>query len=61
MHDSKPRAIHRDPASAPTCRTAPLRIDSRDLFQGNRHIVIMHGGSEYRLQQTGRGKLILTK
>lgn len=37
------------------------RIGSDALFQGQRHIVIQHGGDEYHLRITAAGKLILTK
>lgn len=50
------------PSAAPARPPAgPPRLDSRDLFQGTRLVVIEHEGSEYRLQITGRGKLILTR
>jgi hemin uptake protein HemP len=39
----------------------PARFTSVELFRGRRHIVIVHGGQEYRLQITKTGKLILTK
>ncbi len=32
-----------------------------DLLQGARELILVHGGSEYRLRITGNGKLILTK
>lgn len=43
--------------------TAPsrLRLTSRDLFRGQRELVIVHGGSEYLLRITRADKLILTK
>jgi len=34
---------------------------SEELLQGNREIRILHRGEVYRLQITGRGKLILQK
>jgi len=37
------------------------RIDSRDLFNGNREITIAHGEETYRLRLTAQNKLILTK
>ena len=37
------------------------RIDSRDLLQGARELLIRHGDQEYRLRHTQNGKLILTK
>ncbi len=38
-----------------------LRIDSRDLLQGARELIIRHGDQEYRLRHTQNDKLILTK
>jgi hemin uptake protein HemP len=41
---------------------SPAReIDSRELMQGNREIVIRHGTQVYRLSVTRSGKLILRK
>jgi hemin uptake protein HemP len=37
------------------------RMDSRDLFAGNREITIGHGEEIYRLRLTAQNKLILTK
>ena len=37
------------------------RIDSRDLFSGDREIIIAHGEDTYRLRLTSQNKLILTK
>jgi hemin uptake protein HemP len=39
---------------------APV-VDSSDLLQGQREILITHNGVVYRLQATRQGKLILTK
>jgi len=36
------------------------RVSSTALLQGQRVIVIEHGGREYRLRLTSNGKLILT-
>lgn len=36
-------------------------IDSLQLLQGRKEVVIMHQGQPYRLQLTRAGKLILTK
>ncbi len=36
-------------------------IDSRELMQGHREIVIRHGEEAYRLSVTRSGKLILRK
>jgi hemin uptake protein HemP len=36
-------------------------IDSRELFQSERELLIRHGGETYRLRLTGLNKLILTK
>lgn len=37
------------------------RVPSVALFQGNREVVILHRGQEYRLRITKADKLILTK
>lgn len=37
------------------------RIDSRELLQGERELIIQHGDQEYRLRHTQNDKLILTK
>ena len=36
-------------------------VDSRELMQGQREIVIRHGNEAYRLSVTRSGKLILRK
>jgi hemin uptake protein HemP len=48
-------------AREPRERRAPRRIDSPTLFDGNREVVIVHQGQEYRLRITRADKLILTK
>ncbi len=47
-------------ASGSSCG-AVRRLQSRDLFCGERQIVIVHRGEEYRLRITKSEKLILTK
>ena len=37
------------------------RISSAELLDGDRELVIDHGGVRYRLRCTSKGKLILTK
>lgn len=37
------------------------RIDIRELLGDSRELRILHGGEEYRLSLTSKGKLILTK
>ena len=37
------------------------RLDSRDIFQAAREIIIAHGEETYRLRLTAQNKLILTK
>jgi hemin uptake protein HemP len=39
----------------------PREVDSRELMQGQREIVIRHGEEAYRLSVTRSGKLILRK
>jgi hemin uptake protein HemP len=38
-----------------------IRIASADVFRGQREVVIVHRGQEYRLHITKADKLILTK
>jgi hemin uptake protein HemP len=50
------------PTPAPTeAAVAVRRLDSLALFKGEREIVIVHRGQEYRLRVTRAEKLILTK
>lgn len=37
------------------------RVDSQQLFEGQRELIIQHQGEEYRLRITRHDKLILTK
>ena len=46
------------PAAAAAGRN---RTTSAELLKGERQIVILHEGQEYRLQITKNGKLLLTK
>jgi hemin uptake protein HemP len=51
-----------DPQPARDIPALPAReVDSRDLMQGQREIVIRHGEEAYRLSVTRSGKLILRK
>lgn len=60
------------PLPVPPPETAPLAavdkdqapttaIDSAQLLQGRKEVVLLHQGQPYRLQLTRAGKLILTK
>ena len=52
------------PSSAPQPEDAPIpqrEVNSQELMQGNREIVIRHGTEAYRLSVTRSGKLILRK
>jgi hemin uptake protein HemP len=51
---------HQAPARSPAA-SAPRRLSSVTLFGGDREVVILHNGQEYRLQVTKADKLILTK
>jgi hemin uptake protein HemP len=44
-----------------TGTTAKKMVQSEELFGNAREVIIIHGESEYRLQRTKAGKLILTK
>jgi hemin uptake protein HemP len=51
-----------DPQPARDVPAAPTReVNSRELMQGQREIVIRHGDEAYRLSVTRSGKLILRK
>lgn len=55
VHDPQPgRATMGDRVGLP-------EHDSRRLLQGQREVVIRHGGECYRLRHTRNDKLILTK
>jgi hemin uptake protein HemP len=41
--------------------TARRVVKSEELLAGEKEIVILHNGEEYRLRVTRNGKLILTK
>jgi hemin uptake protein HemP len=41
--------------------TISSKVQSTDLFKGQKSVVIEHNGASYRLQTTKLGKLILTK
>jgi len=49
-------------AGEPQPRAAErMRLNSMNLFKGERELIIEHAGDEYRLRLTSQGKLILTK
>jgi hemin uptake protein HemP len=48
-------------AREPSERGGLRRIESRVLFGGDREVLIVHEGQEYRLRITKADKLILTK
>jgi hemin uptake protein HemP len=39
----------------------PACVDSGQLFEGHRELIILHRGEAYRLRITRQDKLILTK
>lgn len=51
--DSSGRAAH--------AQSRMKRWTSQELFAGERELVIVHAGNEYRLRLTSQGKLVLTK
>ena len=60
MSNELPQESNQPPQFRP--HVGALReIDSRDLMQGQREIVIWHGPEAYRLSVTKSGKLILRK
>jgi hemin uptake protein HemP len=48
-------------AAEPSENGSVIRIASADVFRGQREVVIVHRGQEYRLHITRADKLILTK
>lgn len=60
LPDGKPLSKHS--AEGSSYVEKPLkRWSSRELFAGQRELVIEHANSEYRLRLTSQGKLVLTK
>lgn len=57
MIDGTPAEIVAEPAAGGSV----IRIASADVFRGQREVVIVHRGQEYRLRITKADKLILTK
>ena len=53
---SEPVAAHVDGGGP-----SHVRVSSREIFRGEREIVILHGDHEYRLRITRADRLILTK
>ncbi|HEX9125715.1 MAG TPA: hemin uptake protein HemP [Methylomirabilota bacterium] len=49
------------PIAEPATGGILIRIASTDVFRGQREVVIIHRGQEYRLHITKADKLILTK
>jgi hemin uptake protein HemP len=61
-----PTSNHADATNETTVPTRSItvvahKIDSRELFAGNREIIITHREDSYRLRLTAQNKLILTK
>lgn len=50
-----------EPRLATPAVASCAEVDSRRLLQGQREVVIRHGGECYRLRHTRNDKLILTK
>ena len=50
-----------EPAPEREERNAPIVVNARELFRGQREILIEHDGVQYRLRITRRNKLILQK
>jgi hemin uptake protein HemP len=49
------------PVSVSTPAPTPTKVDSDQLFAGQREVIIVHQGEAYRLRITRQDKLILTK
>ena len=48
-------------SNAPATPVERKRVTSAELLKGERQVLILHAGQEYRLQVTKNDKLILTK
>jgi hemin uptake protein HemP len=57
VHPTNPDGEHA--GSVP--QQPPRQVDSADLLQGSRELLIQHEGETYRLRLTKTGKLILNK
>jgi hemin uptake protein HemP len=55
------RTLREGAAEARAITVRGHQIDSRDLFIGDREILIVHGSECYRLRLTKQNKIILTK
>jgi len=54
--------INKNIQESKNIQTTTIRaISSKDLFVGDRELIIKHAGEDYRLRLTNQGKLILTK
>jgi hemin uptake protein HemP len=49
------------PAAMQPTSKIPRIVSSRDLFGGQKLVIIRHEQDDYRLQVTAAGKLLLTK
>ncbi len=49
------------PAHDPRAPSDKKMLESKNLFEGQREIIIKHQGEDYRLRITKAGKLILNK
>jgi hemin uptake protein HemP len=54
-------SVHRDTVVPLRAATPARRIQSKNLLDGSRELVIEHQGAEYHLRLTRNDKLILTK
>ena len=62
--DNTERGGNQTGTTSPATRSVTVtgnRVDSRDVFSGDREIIIAHGEDTYRLRLTSQNKLILTK
>lgn len=62
MTDRSRRESNPGKTLVPVSKALPApRVRCADLLQGAHMLIIEHGGAEYLLRITGKGKLILTK
>ena len=58
---SDPHSSKDMPESQPASAASQREVNSQELMQGTREIIIRHGSEAYRLSVTRSGKLILRK
>jgi len=59
-HPERPPQAETHPGALGRPQPGLRRVPASDLLGGQRELLIVHGGREYRLRLTSKGRLILT-